>query len=262
VKLRWVGHVADIELIGKFLQKFVGKSERNIPRGRHRRRWEYNTKTDLKETRCECVDWTERAFVNTIIDFLLPWKTRNFLTSWAIMSFSRRTLLRGVSWLMQHEVSVDITWIVLQLGAREPCAPAQDTSLQLTLADLHALIWQCARHFWNMCHFCLTNHVQLQASCMTERERHQGTRKCSRSSLAETRKLLICVQNLMRIPLDQNRSYRKRLSFVRVFLEINGSRWFESRQGLGIFLFTTASRPALGSTQSPIQWYQGIFPWV
>jgi hypothetical protein len=27
---------------------------------------------------------------------------------------------------------------------------------------------------------------------------------------------------------------------------------FECRQGLGIFLFTTASRPALGSTQPPI----------
>jgi hypothetical protein len=28
---------------------------------------------------------------------------------------------------------------------------------------------------------------------------------------------------------------------------------FESRQGLGIFLFATASRPALGPTQPPIQ---------
>jgi hypothetical protein len=32
---------------------------------------------------------------------------------------------------------------------------------------------------------------------------------------------------------------------------------FESRQGLGIFLFTTASRPALGTTQPPIQWVPG-----
>jgi hypothetical protein len=29
---------------------------------------------------------------------------------------------------------------------------------------------------------------------------------------------------------------------------------FESRQGLRIFLFTTVSRPVLGSTQPPIQW--------
>jgi hypothetical protein len=34
-------------------------------------------------------------------------------------------------------------------------------------------------------------------------------------------------------------------------------RVFESRQGLGIFLFTTASRPPLGPTQLPIQWVPG-----
>jgi hypothetical protein len=34
-------------------------------------------------------------------------------------------------------------------------------------------------------------------------------------------------------------------------------RGFDSRQGLGIFLFTTASRPVLGPTQPPIQWTPG-----
>jgi hypothetical protein len=34
-------------------------------------------------------------------------------------------------------------------------------------------------------------------------------------------------------------------------------RWFESRQKLGIFLFTTVSRPTLGPTQPPIQWIPG-----
>jgi hypothetical protein len=34
-------------------------------------------------------------------------------------------------------------------------------------------------------------------------------------------------------------------------------RRFESRQGLGIFLFTTATRPALGPTQPPVQWLPG-----
>jgi hypothetical protein len=32
---------------------------------------------------------------------------------------------------------------------------------------------------------------------------------------------------------------------------------FDSRQGLGIFLFTNVSRPALRPTQPPIQWIPG-----
>jgi hypothetical protein len=32
---------------------------------------------------------------------------------------------------------------------------------------------------------------------------------------------------------------------------------FNSRRGLGIFLFTTASRTILGPTQPPIQWLPG-----
>jgi hypothetical protein len=39
----------------------------------------------------------------------------------------------------------------------------------------------------------------------------------------------------------------------KIFLQL-GDRGFESRQGLEIFLLTTASRMALGSTQLPIQW--------
>jgi hypothetical protein len=33
---------------------------------------------------------------------------------------------------------------------------------------------------------------------------------------------------------------------------------FESRQGLRIFPFATASRPAVGPTQPPIQWVPGV----
>jgi hypothetical protein len=38
-------------------------------------------------------------------------------------------------------------------------------------------------------------------------------------------------------------------------------RGFDSRQGLGSFLFTTVSRPALGPTLPPIQWVLGASPW-
>jgi hypothetical protein len=40
-----------------------------------------------------------------------------------------------------------------------------------------------------------------------------------------------------------------------------GLRGFESQQGLGIFLFITASIPALGPTQPPIQWVPGALSW-
>jgi hypothetical protein len=35
-------------------------------------------------------------------------------------------------------------------------------------------------------------------------------------------------------------------------------RVYESRQRVGIFLFTTVSRPALEPTQPPIQWVSGV----
>jgi len=36
-------------------------------------------------------------------------------------------------------------------------------------------------------------------------------------------------------------------------------RGFESQQGMGVYRFTTASRPALGPIQPPIQWALGAF---
>jgi hypothetical protein len=42
-----------------------------------------------------------------------------------------------------------------------------------------------------------------------------------------------------------------------IYNERIGVLGFNSRRGLGIFLFSTASRTALGPTQSPIQWLPG-----
>jgi hypothetical protein len=42
-----------------------------------------------------------------------------------------------------------------------------------------------------------------------------------------------------------------------------GRSRFDPRQGQRIFLLTPASRPALGSTQPPVQWIPGVLsPWV
>jgi hypothetical protein len=75
--------------------------------------------------------------------------------------------------------------------------------------------------------------------------------------------------------IERNHTYKSKISrcFVGSHIEIHfgntdssysagllgGRSGFDSRTGLGIFLFTTTSGMVLGSTQPPIQWASGAF---
>jgi hypothetical protein len=94
----------------------VGKPEGKRPLGRHRRRWEDNIKMDL-QVGWSCRDWMElaedrdrwRALVGTVRNLRVP-KMRGI--SWLAaepVSFSRRTLLHGVSKYMTNKVIVEKT---------------------------------------------------------------------------------------------------------------------------------------------------------
>ena len=89
----------------------MGKPEGKRPLGRPRRRWEDNIKMDLQEVGEGCEDWMElaqdrdkwRALVSTVMNLRVP-KMRGISGLAAEpVSFSRRTLLHGVSkciWLV------------------------------------------------------------------------------------------------------------------------------------------------------------------
>ena len=83
----------------------VGKPEGKRPLGRPRRRWEDNIKMDVQEVGGGCGDWMElaqyrdrwRVLVSTVMNFRVP-KMRG-ISRLAVepVSFSRRTVLYGVS---------------------------------------------------------------------------------------------------------------------------------------------------------------------
>jgi len=83
----------------------VWKSERKRPLIRSWHRWEVNIRMDLREIVWEVVHWIHLvqdrdhwwAVVDMVVNFLVPLKAGNLLISWVTISFSRMTLLHGVS---------------------------------------------------------------------------------------------------------------------------------------------------------------------
>jgi hypothetical protein len=62
------------------VKELVGKPEGRRPLERPRRRWEGNIRKDVREVRCECVDWMElvqdrdrwRALVSAAMNLRVP----------------------------------------------------------------------------------------------------------------------------------------------------------------------------------------------
>jgi hypothetical protein len=80
----------------------VGKPEGKQPLGKPKRRWVDNIKTDLREIRCDNMDWIDlaqyrdqwRALVNTVMNHWVPENAGKFLSGCTIGGFSRRAQLR------------------------------------------------------------------------------------------------------------------------------------------------------------------------
>jgi len=88
-RMRWAGHVTRMGEGRVVYKVLVGKLEGKRPLGRPRRRWADNIKMDLQEVGGGCGDWIElaqdrdrwRAPVSTVMNFRVPKKAGNFLTS-------------------------------------------------------------------------------------------------------------------------------------------------------------------------------------
>ena len=101
---RRAGHVARMWEGRSVYRVLVGKPEGKGPLGRPRRRWDGKIKMDLQEVGCGWMDWIElaqdrdrwRTLVNAVMNLRVPWNAGN-LTSCKPVSFSRRTVLHGVS---------------------------------------------------------------------------------------------------------------------------------------------------------------------
>ena len=104
-RMRWAGDVARMGEERGVYRVWVGKLEGKRPLGRPRRRWVDNIRIDFHEVGCGYMDWIGlaqdrdgwRTLVSAVMNLRIPWNAGNFLTSCKQVTFSRRTLLHGVS---------------------------------------------------------------------------------------------------------------------------------------------------------------------
>jgi hypothetical protein len=79
-RMRWAGHVAQMEGKRNAYRLLVGKPEGRRPLGRSRRRWLDNIMMDLVEVGWDDVDWISlaqdrdrwRALVNSVLNLRVP----------------------------------------------------------------------------------------------------------------------------------------------------------------------------------------------
>jgi hypothetical protein len=104
-RMRWAGHVARMGEERGVYRVLVRKPEGKRPLGRPRRRWLDNIRTDLQEVGCGYMVWIGLTrdrdrwwtLVSAVMNLRVRLNAGNFLTSCKPVSFSRRTLHRGVS---------------------------------------------------------------------------------------------------------------------------------------------------------------------
>jgi hypothetical protein len=84
----------------------------------------------------------------------------------------------------------------------------------------------------------------------------QSSKFCCHNPLCCFLTSVYCCKRMFRYRLSPETFGYTLLCSIALEYGLN-DREFESRKRVGIFLFTTAFRPALGPTQSPILWVQG-----
>lgn len=98
-RLIWVGYVACLEEMRKSF-KMLWENVKATPLVRPKSSWKDNTQLDFKDIGCEVVDCIYRAYRDcwkVVMNLQALWKRWNFLTSWTVSIFSRRTLLHWIS---------------------------------------------------------------------------------------------------------------------------------------------------------------------